>query len=69
MSRKNRIIDLMLDRSGEFMVRAEHLEDALQTLVRACENAGVTQVPAGSTRSDLQRVRDALDAAKNLLPS
>lgn len=50
------------------MVRAEHLEDALSKLVSACETAGVTQIPAGSTRSDLQRVRDALDAAKCLLP-
>lgn len=63
-----RQIDFLVEMGGQQFVRAEHLEDMLETLVRACDEAGVTQVPAGTSRPDLEHLRAVIDSAKCLLP-
>lgn len=60
--------DAVLRYQGKIYVRAEHLEDMLGTLVDACERSGVTQIPAGSRRPDLEQLRAIIDSAKCFLP-
>lgn len=57
-----------LNVEGNYRRRAENLEAMLGTLVDACERSGVTQIPAGSRRPDLEQLRAIIDSAKCFLP-
>lgn len=60
--------DAILRHQGKLYVRAERLEDMLGSLVDACERSGVTQIPAGAERLDLEQLRAVIDSAKCFLP-
>ena len=42
----------------------DNIRTILRMLIEQCEASGVTQIPAGETRPDLERLRVTLDAAK-----
>ena len=48
--------------------QALNIQAALRLLIEQCERCGVTEVPAGDTRPDLEQLRHLIEAGKLLLP-